>query len=104
MSEENVDLLREGIELFNRKDIPGFLRGADPEIRWEHRLAELEGDLTGLDAVRAWHEDLARHFDHWRIDCDDFRDLGDRVLAHAPGRREGKRGRDRGAVDGCGHV
>ena len=64
MSEENVEIFKRGVEAWNRKDIPGFLRAADPEIRWEHRLADLEGDLTGVDAVRAWHEDLARHFDH----------------------------------------
>jgi hypothetical protein len=58
---------------WNRKDIPGFLRAADPEIRFEHWLADLERDFTGVHAVRAWHEDLARHFDHWRVDCDDFR-------------------------------
>ena len=90
MSQENIDLLREGIERWNRRDIPGFLRGADPAIRWEHRLADLEGDLTGVDAVRAWHEDLARHFAHWRISCDDFRDLGDRVLALGTLRAVGK--------------
>ena len=90
MSEENVDLLREGIKQWNSKDIPGMLRGMDPEIGWEHWLADLEGDLTGVDAVRAWHEDIARHFDHWRVDCDDFRDLGDRVLALGTLRAVGK--------------
>jgi ketosteroid isomerase-like protein len=90
MSRENVELVREAVEQFNRRDIPGFLRGTDPEVRWEHRLADFQGDLIGVDAVRAWHEDLARHFDHWRIDCDDFRDLGDRVLALGTIRMIGK--------------
>ena len=90
MSEENVEIFKRGIEAWNRKDIPGFLRAADPGIRWEHWLADLEGDLTGVDAVRAWHEDIARSFDHWRIDCDDFRDLGDRVLGLGTLRAVGK--------------
>jgi ketosteroid isomerase-like protein len=90
MSEENVELAHRGVEVFNRRDFDAFVALCDPEIRWEHWLADLEGDLTGVDAVRAWHEDLARHFDPWRIDCDDFRDLGDRVLALGTLRAVGK--------------
>lgn len=90
VSQENVDLFRESIERLNRKDIPGHLRGMDPEIRYEHRLAELQGDFTGVEAVRNWMEDIAQHFDHWRIDCE-IRDLGDRVLALGTLRAVGKR-------------
>ena len=90
MSEENVEKMRAGIEAWNRGDIEGFLRFCDPEVRWEHRLAALQGNFVGVDAVRAWHEDLARHFDHSRVDCDDFRDLGDRVLALGTLRAVGK--------------
>jgi ketosteroid isomerase-like protein len=93
MSQENVEVLKESIERFNRDDIPGVLRLMDPEIRFEHRMAELQGDFTGVEAVGDWFADLDRHFDHWRIDCDDFRDLGDRVLAlgtlHAVGQGSG---------------
>ena len=42
---------------------------------------ELQGKLTGIDAVRDWFVDANRHFDRWTINLDDFRDLGDRVLA-----------------------
>lgn len=91
MSQENVDLLRESIERLNRKDIPGHLRGMDPEIRYEHRLAELQGDFTGVEAVRNWIEDVSQHFDHWRIDCE-IRDLDDdRVLALGTLRTVGKK-------------
>ena len=81
MSEENVDRLKESVEQFNRGDVPGILRMLDPEVRFEHRIAELQGDFTGIDAVEAWFADLAQHFEDWRIECEDFRDLGDRVLA-----------------------
>ena len=49
--------------------------------RFEHRLAELQADVTGIDAVRDWFVDATQTFDRWRIECDDVRDLGDRVLA-----------------------
>ena len=90
MSHENVDLLRESIERFNRNDIEGVLGMMDPEVTFEHRMADLEGDFTGVDPVRAWFADIAQHFASWRIDCDDIRDLGDRVLALGTMRAIGK--------------
>lgn len=51
MSEENVDRFVQGIEAFNRRDIPGVLRLMDPEIVWEHRLAELQGAFVGPEAL-----------------------------------------------------
>jgi ketosteroid isomerase-like protein len=90
MSKENVDLFKESIDRFNSGDVLGTLRYWHPEIRFEHRLAELRGDLTGIDAVREWFVDTTAHFDRWRIDCDDFRDLGDRVLALGMIRAVGK--------------
>ncbi|HSJ17721.1 MAG TPA: nuclear transport factor 2 family protein, partial [Solirubrobacterales bacterium] len=41
----------------------------------------LQGSFVGLDGVRGWFADLTEHFATWRIDCEDIRDLGDRVLA-----------------------
>ncbi len=81
MSEKNVDRMREAIEATNRGDFAAVFRLMDPEVRFEHRLAALEGSFVGLDAVRGWFADLVEHFDAWRIDCSDIRDLGDRVLA-----------------------
>ena len=81
MSEENVDRFKEGIERFNRGDVAGVLRYYHPEIRFEHRLVELQVDVTGIDAVRDWFVETTGIFDPWTVDCDDIRDLGDRVLA-----------------------
>ena len=81
MSQENVDRFVEGIEAFNRRDIEGIVRFVDPEIRFEHWLAELQGNFVGVDALRAWFADLFEHFASGPIHCTDIRDLGDRVLA-----------------------
>ena len=90
MSAENVDLMREGIEAMNRRDIEAGLRGMDPEIRFEHRLAALQGSFVGVEGVRRWFADLVEHFDSWWIDCQDIRDLGNRVLALGTIRTTGK--------------
>ena len=81
MSRENVDAMRAGIEAMNRRDIEVVFQGMDPEIRFEHRLAALQGSFVGIDAVRGWFADLVEHFDTWHIHRTDIRDLGDRVLA-----------------------
>jgi ketosteroid isomerase-like protein len=90
MSEENVERFKESLEQFNRNDVAGALRYFHPEIRFEHRLVELQGDVTGIDAVRDWFVDAINLFDRWTVDCDDFRDLGDRVLALGTVRALGK--------------
>jgi ketosteroid isomerase-like protein len=90
MLQENVERFKEYIERFNGGDVEGALRYAHPEIRFEHRLAELQADVTGIDAVRDWFAAATQIFDRWRIDCDDIRDLGDRVLALGTVRAVGK--------------
>jgi ketosteroid isomerase-like protein len=93
MSQENVDLVRGAVEAMNRGDIEGFLQLMDPEIRFEHRLAALEGSFAGIDAVRAWFADLVSIFDTWHIHCTDIRDLGDRMVVlgtiHTTGKESG---------------
>jgi ketosteroid isomerase-like protein len=81
MSQENVDRIVEAVEAMNRRDIEGVLRLMDPEVRFEHRLAALQGKFVGLNGVRGWFADLVEHFAAWQIHCPDIRDLDDRVLA-----------------------
>jgi SnoaL-like domain len=81
MSEENVKLMREGIEATNRRDLEAVFRGLAPNIHFEHRLAALQGSFVGIEGVRSWFADLVEVFESWWIDCEDIRDLGDRVLA-----------------------
>ena len=93
MSQANVDRMRESIDAMNRRDIGAVLGGMDPTIRFEHRLAALQGTFIGIEGVTRWFADLVETFDAWHIECDDIRDLGDLVLAlgtiHATGRESG---------------
>src|SRR5687767_747754 len=81
MSHENVELMRQGIDAMNRRDFDAVLGSMDPEVKFEHRLASLEGTFVGIDGIRRWFAELERIFESWDIDCPDIRDLGDRVLA-----------------------
>ena len=78
------------IEAFDRMDVPGVLRLMDPEIQFEHRLADLYGSAVGLEGVEAFCADVAEHFDALKVECPDVRDLGDRVLALGTARITGK--------------
>jgi hypothetical protein len=62
----------------------------DPEIHFEHRLAALQGDFVGLDAVRGWFAELGEYFEDRQIHCPEVRDLGDRVLGLGTLRATGK--------------
>ena len=90
MSEENVELWVEGIEAYNRGDIEAVLNGMDPDIKFEHRLAALQGKFVGVEAVRKWLLDAREYLVDGQIDCSDVRDLGDQVLALGTIRAIGK--------------
>src|SRR5262245_55571344 len=81
MSQENVELMREAIGAGTRGDFEAAFGGMDPVIRFEHRLAALQGNFVGIADVKGWFADLIEVFESWRIDCEDIRDLGERVLA-----------------------
>ena len=51
MSEGNVDRFMACVAAFNRLDVQAALRYLDPEIQFDHRLAELYGSYAGLDRV-----------------------------------------------------
>ena len=86
----NADLFLKCVEAFNRLDVPGALGFMDPDIRFEHRLSELQGSHSGLEGVREFFADVAEHFDALKVDCPDVRNLGDRVLALGTSRITGK--------------
>ena len=90
MSEGNVDRFMECVAAFNRLDVQAALRYMDPEIQFDHRLAELYGSYAGLEGVQGFFADVAEHFDALTVDCPDVRDLGDRVLALGTARLIGK--------------
>ena len=95
MSQENVEIVRRGIEALNRRDIDAWLEGFQPDVE-THDLPTIP------DApVRRGHEDLRRWVemmgDTWEeksyYEPEEFTAAGDFVLvavrAHAWGRGSG---------------
>jgi ketosteroid isomerase-like protein len=82
MSQENVELVREGFARWNDGDYELFLSSSTPDIELHSRFGSLTGEpYRGAQGVRQWLEDLQQSFERFDLWLDDVRDLGDEVLA-----------------------
>jgi uncharacterized protein len=94
MSEENVNILRQGYEAFNRGDIDTVMGIMDPHIEWQ------EPDVDGLPSRGKHHGPEAlvnnvigpvvEHWDDFQAVPEEFLDAGDRVVVLGRFRGRGK--------------
>lgn len=54
MSQGDVDRMRAAITAMNRRDIDAVILGMDTAVRFEHRLAALQGNFVGVEGVTRW--------------------------------------------------
>ena len=94
MSEENVNIMRQGYDAFNRGDIDAVMDLLDPEIEWQ------EPDV-GISPVRGTHHgpqavannvfgSVPEHWDEFQAVAEEFLDAGDRVVVLGHVRVRGK--------------
>jgi hypothetical protein len=82
MSEKNVELYRQGIEAFNRRDLETFLGLAHPDVVGISRVLAIEGgSYRGHDGTREWWNDLLGVFPDFRIEVVWVRDAGDLTVS-----------------------
>jgi hypothetical protein len=84
MSEENLNIMRQGYDAFNRGDIDTVMDLMDPNIEWQ------EPDVEGLPLRGTHHgpEDIANNvfgatvenWDDFQAVPEEFLDAGDRVI------------------------
>src|SRR5581483_2932112 len=90
MSEENLEIVRRGIEAWNARDVEAFvdLVGPDTEV-----VPVIAAPVHGLDAIRGWLRENFEMMDEFHADAGELRDLGDDVLVlgtvHARGQASG---------------
>ena len=94
MSRTNAQIAKLAYELFNRRDIDGFLALCDADIEWQDEGTFDTTPVVGVDAVRAYLDTVLEPWEEFRKDPEDIIDLGDdRVLglfrATARGRGSG---------------
>ena len=82
MSQENVELVREGFARWNEGDYEFFLQSTAPDVELLSRFGSLTGEpYRGHQGVREWLADIHQSFDRFDLWLDEARDLGDEVLA-----------------------
>jgi ketosteroid isomerase-like protein len=89
VSQENVELLHQAIDAFNRRDLDAYLALQDCDVEFTpyERAVEGLGPYRGHDGIRAWWENSFEAFPDLSADYYEFLDLGD--IAVASGRLHG---------------
>ncbi len=84
MSEENVNIMRQGYDAFNRGDIEAVMGLLDPEIEWQEPDVEgspVRGTHHGPQAVaNNVFGSVPEHWDEFQAVAEEFLDAGDRVV------------------------
>ena len=85
MRQETLDLIREGIEAFNRRDVDGMLAPLRSDVQLEPLRAVLEGSVyEGHQGLREWVADMAEDWEDFEVRVDDLYAVGeDHVLVEA---------------------
>jgi ketosteroid isomerase-like protein len=82
MPDDNVELVRKGLEAFNRRDVTGMLDTLDPDVELLPLRAVLEGEAYhGHAGFLRWLADMDDDWESFRTEATELRGLdGDRVL------------------------
>jgi len=87
MSEENVEIVRRGMEAYVRGDIAGALAAADPDIVWN---PSEEPACRGYDAVFSSLQQWEETWDDYAIRAEEYLDAGDSVVVKLQFKGRGK--------------
>ena len=73
MSQENVEIVRRGIDAYNRGDLDGVLENWAPDavVDWSRSRGFDAGVFRGHDAIRAHWQRLLESFDEVRVEIVD---------------------------------
>jgi ketosteroid isomerase-like protein len=83
MSEANVELARRGYALWAAGDLDGTLELSTSDFEFVPAIAAAVegGSVKGPDAVRRFFAELEETWEIFRIEMDEFQEVGDRVIA-----------------------
>ena len=79
MSQENVEIMREGYRAFSSGEVDGFLALVDPDIEW--KSVEDTEPKRGVDGVIESVGDWFRVWEELHIEQEELIDAGDHVIA-----------------------
>jgi ketosteroid isomerase-like protein len=84
MSQENVELAREGFELWQRGDAEAFLSLIDPEVEWDlsaYPVPGVEPEGRGIDGLVRMFAAYLSGWNEYRVEANEFIDAGETVIA-----------------------
>jgi uncharacterized protein len=82
MSEENMEVARQGYEAYNRDGPYAIIEFLDPEVEWgtPEQDPYMTGTYRGHDGVREFLDQFFELFEEARIEPEEFIEAGDRVV------------------------
>jgi uncharacterized protein len=88
MSRENVEVVRQAFEAFQRRDNEAVFACYDPEVEIH---GQVDGSVyRGLDGVRAFFRDWLPAWEEYRSEVEEWIDAGDHVIVVIHQRGRGK--------------
>ena len=78
MSRENVELVYQAYDAFNRRDLDAYLALADADVEVGSRL--VEGGFHGHEGIRRWWQNMLDASPDRTVEIVEVRDLGDVTL------------------------
>ena len=89
MSQANVNVVERALAAFNGGEADSFAELTTPELEWATGLGAVEGEVfRGREGIDTYFARLSGAWDEFRFLAEDYRDLGDVVVAL--GRLEGR--------------
>jgi ketosteroid isomerase-like protein len=98
MSDEKVELARQAVDAWNRRDADWVIANSTPDVEFTPAVAgSVEGEarrtLRGADGFRRFFADLDETWEQFEVEVQEFRELGNAVVTvcrvHAMGRGSG---------------
>jgi len=92
MSQKNVEIVRRGIDAWNRRDLQTLMAPyrSDAEVDWSRSEGPFKGVYRGHDGIQTFWDLLWSMFEEGHLETHDFRQVGSDVVvpntAHFRGR------------------
>jgi ketosteroid isomerase-like protein len=78
MPHENVELVRRGMEAWNREDLDALMALSDPDVEFASIFAGMEGrTYRGYDGLREYFDDMRDTWSEFHRDIEEMFDAGD---------------------------
>jgi ketosteroid isomerase-like protein len=91
MEGANVEIIRRGLDAYNRGDVEAVLETADPDIEFVPlRSLIVGGSYLGHEGIRRFFEDLDEEWENFSISNEAFREREDSVLLLGEFKARGK--------------